>query len=157
MKKPVKLFFDECVSPRLPRILKQQHPHLKTTHLTEHYKSGIKDSEWIPRLAKESWVVITADAGIGSGHGKLPYLCAKYKITHLLITPPLHHLGYEHYKQAIISVLPQITLLPLLPKGTKVLLGFRTVRGKRHPDPHLSIDGRSFNAWCREHGVSENE
>jgi len=147
---PLRLFFDECICEELPRKLKElyteHYPQLEVKHYREDYQAGVKDSEWIPQLRKGDWLVITSDRGVRP-HAKLPHICAREKVTSLVITSTLLHLGYAKYKQAILCVWPQITQMPLLPKGTTVLLSLRKYYPKQ-PWPYLQINKKPFFPWC---------
>ncbi len=149
----MKLFFDECLSKRLPvqisQIYSEDYPDLKTLHLTECYEPGTPDEKWIPLLEKEKdWIVITADDGMGSNKAKLPLICAKLGITHIVMTPALHQSPYREHKQAILCLWPQFVFIPQPPKGTKISMGYKAFSGRNWP--HCKIEGKSLDAWCLE-------
>jgi len=152
---PLKLFFDECLSKRLPtRLIElylEDYPHLETTHLTNRYASGTKDSEWIPMLAKEDWILVTADAG-KSRQEKLPILCAEFEITHIIISSTILKSRYMRHKEAFYCLWPQIAQVPLLPKGTRI--SFRLHHYKHTTLPRLEIDKKPFAKWCDENDIT---
>lgn len=151
----LKLYFDECTCEELPKKLKElyseHYPQFEVRHYREDFEGGLTDSQWIPQLSND-WIVVTTDKGTQPNE-RLPLICDKNSITHLVITPTLLHLGYEKYKQAILCVWPQITQMPLLPKGTTVLLGLRKYYTDQ-PWPYLRIEKTPFFPWCSQHGIS---
>lgn len=50
---------------------------------------GQCDEDWIPRIAREGWVVISSDRGKGGlKRGMpLPRLCVQWRVTHVLLWP----------------------------------------------------------------------
>jgi len=156
----IKLFFDECCSPKLPgniiEAYKEDFPGIKTKHLTEFFKAGTGDPEWIAILEKEKdWLVITADRGKETRKPKLPLICCQLGVTHLSMTPALSHDGYSAHKHAIFSVWPQIVRIPLIPKGTRVSFGYRMTNRGLTRSPHLSIDQIPFDQWCENKKIPQ--
>ena len=75
--------------------------------LLEYYESGTLDPEWIKGIAEDGWVVITSDRGKKSGGDKLPRLCRKYQVTHVLISGKLHNSPqFEKIKAIIVRISP---------------------------------------------------
>ena len=149
MTKPLKLFFDECVStkfpPRLLELYSEDYPHLEATHLAEHFKKGASDAEWIPRAAKEGWIIVTRDK---RGSDKLPKLCEKYNATHMIMPGKLTTM---RHKAAFYCLWPQIVQIPLLPKGTRVFLCFRDNRYGTMP--LLETDNMPLSKWCKKNNI----
>jgi hypothetical protein len=155
---PLKLFFDECCSRRLARkiveIYAECYPDLETRHLSQLCALGTRDPEWLPMLEKEKgWIVLTADRGRDPKREKLPAICERLGITHISMTPKLVSEGYTIRKQALLTVWPQIIKIPLLPKPTRVSLGFRMVDNGLTRMPWLSIEQDAFATWCRSNNV----
>lgn len=153
----MKLFFDECLSKKLPQqiaqIYSEDHPDLKTKHLTECYAPGTPDDKWIPLLEKETdWVVVTADDGGGSKKAKLPIVCAQLGVTHIVMTPTLHQSPYKEHKQAILTLWPQILVVERLPRGTKISMGYREFSGRKWP--YMKIENKAFDVWCVDHQIA---
>lgn len=153
----MKLFFDQCLSKRLPihiaQIYSEDHPDLQTKHLSECYAPNTPDDKWIAILEKEKdWIVITADDGSGSKKPKLPIICAQLGVTHIVMTPTLHQSPFKEHKQAILCLSPQIRVVPRLPKGTKVSMQYREFSGRKWP--HLRIENKPFDVWCAEHQIA---
>ena len=60
-------------------------------HICDLFKSGMQDREWVPSLAGNNWVIITADAGKNSvKNDKLPSLCKQHELTHIVLGNRLH-------------------------------------------------------------------
>jgi hypothetical protein len=153
----LKLFFDECCSKRLARkvveIYSECYPNLQTKHLTDIcIGGGAEDPDWLSTLDKD-WIVLTADRGKKSKKQKLPAICGRLGITHISMTSHLIDAGYKAQKQALLCVWPEIMKTPLLPKGTKVSLGYRMINKGLSKVPWLSIEQKAFAIWCHEKGV----
>lgn len=63
MSASLKLLFDECCSPRLPRDLRdfyqRDYPGLQIRHLMDDWTAGTPDSQWLEGLRLDpSWIVI---------------------------------------------------------------------------------------------------
>jgi len=70
---------------------------------------GVKDGVWIPRAVEDGVdVIITADQGRQTKGDKLPELCEKYEITHVLLSGKLCDKGREVITFAIFSIWPKI-------------------------------------------------
>jgi hypothetical protein len=159
MLHPIKLFFDECCSPKLPRklveVYEEDYPLIATRHLTDIFKKGIDDQDWLSVLKNEpDWIVVTADRGKDSKKPKLPLICSKLGITHISMTPDLKNAGYSAHKQALLSTWPQIAMIPLIPRGTRVSLGYRNVNKGASKIPWISIDQVAFDIWCSERNIT---
>jgi hypothetical protein len=93
-----RLLFDECLGRPAVERLEQlvamgggEKPRIR--HVLEYAPPGTRDEDWIPRLAPEGWTVITSDGGRRPNKKrgeKLPRLCARYAITHVLLSPTVH-------------------------------------------------------------------
>ncbi len=92
------LLFDECFGrPSIDRLSqlvsvdKAEKPEIR--HIFDFAPSGTFDEVWIPNLATQGWTVITSDRGSQPNRNrgeKLPRLCARYAITHILLSPTVH-------------------------------------------------------------------
>ena len=106
MSPPLKLLFDECCSPHLPRELRdfyhRDYPDLQIRHLMDDWTPGTPDSQWLATLREDSsWIVITKDAGKNSAPEKLPLICHKWGITHIVFTAGIINKGFVTQKNAI--------------------------------------------------------
>jgi hypothetical protein len=151
------LFFDQCLSARLPAIVKQTYAEdcqggIRAVHLSDWFKRDEDDSVWIPMLTGEpGWIVITADRGGDPKKEKLPLLCSRHHITHISMTPNFHKAGYLVHKHGILMLFHQICGCLKLPNGTRVSLGFG--QWHRRDWPRLSIEGKPFDRWCYEKNI----
>lgn len=126
MSTTIKLLFDEnigkpLVDAMLPLLSKYRDPPVVEHLLDLLGRHGEKDKVWIPKLAEESWLVISADRG-KKGGSKLPLLCAHHKVSHVLIKGKLHNVRQFEKARAIIVVWPSLVDACTKPKGTRFLL-----------------------------------
>jgi hypothetical protein len=155
---PFKLFFDECCPKRLARkiveIYVECYPDLQTKHVTELFKAGDDEADFLPLLAEEkNWIVLTADRGKDPKKAKMPVVCGRLGITHISITSALLKDGYKAQKQALLCVWPEIMLLNRLPPGTKVSLGYRMVNRGLSKIPCLTVAAKPLAIWCQENQI----
>jgi hypothetical protein len=134
MSAGLKLFFDECCSPRLPRELRdfyqRDYPALQIRHLMDDWTAGTPDSQWLEALRQDpSWIVITKDAGKNSAQEKLPLICREWGITHIVFTSRIISKGFVTQKNAVAGVWEQLFQLHRLPPGTQVKLGETNQKG----------------------------
>jgi hypothetical protein len=147
----MRLYFDECCSKRFKDDLRaffaEDFPDLEVSHVLDYYDSGTGDSTWLKPLQEDpSIIVVTADVGRDPSKEKLPFVCKKMGITHIAFTATLINSGYTKQKSAIASVWEQIIeQIPRLPRGTKVKLGLRSLRGGEERF-ELRIGHRSLSA-----------
>jgi PIN like domain len=130
----MQLYFDECCSKRFKDDLRaffaEDFPDLRVSHVLDHYNPGTGDSTWLKPLEDKSVIVITADIGRDPSKEKLPLICKKLGVTHIVFSSTLINAGYTKQKSAIAAVWQQIVeQVPRLPRGTKVKLGLRSIRG----------------------------
>lgn len=143
----LRLLFDECCSPRLPRELREfyriDYPDLELRHLMQDWAPGTPDPDWLAPLREDrSWIVITKDAGTKSADHKLPMICREWGITHVAFTGGIINGGYTEQKNALTAVWKQLFLLHQLPPGTQVKLG----RGQSRGNPfafELRVGGKN--------------
>lgn len=93
-----RFLFDECFGKPIVEPLralvgmgKGEKPELK--HILDITASGTHDEVWIPQIAREGWTVITIDGGRRPNKQrgeKLPRLCARYNLTHVILSPAVH-------------------------------------------------------------------
>ncbi|HZM01689.1 MAG TPA: hypothetical protein VFC44_01585 [Candidatus Saccharimonadales bacterium] len=131
MNPPIKLLVDECLAPRvvedLEKMLKWDSPPPQIRHLTEYFKRGTRDDSWIPEIANEGWVILSADRGKKSGP-KLPAICVAYHVTHILVGPSILHLKQFQRIQLIISSWNEIRKCAEAPQGSRFALRLNSKR-----------------------------
>ena len=97
---------------------------LDAKHIYDFQMVGIRDEVWIPQVASEERVIITADAGKGGFKNgeKLPTLCVRFGITHVVLTPAIHHRRVIDKTSVLITVIADLLKLRLEPKGSRFSL-----------------------------------
>lgn len=66
---------------------------------------GVNDAEWVPQAADAAFdLVITTDQGRKKRGDKLPELCEKYCLTHVLVTAPVKARGIKFITMALLGV-----------------------------------------------------
>lgn len=65
-------FFDNCVSERITRAIEifEQGSEIKVEHLKDRFGEDAKDVDWIPIVAVERSIIITADHAQRKTRGK---------------------------------------------------------------------------------------
>ena len=123
MNGSIKLLFDECLGKPLlkdvQKLLAWDDPPPEFGHLLDYFTQGVCDSVWIPLVAKDGWVIITADRAKKSKKIKLPEICLNFKITHILLTGSIVRLKQSQKANAIIAVWEDIKKCPTAPKGSR--------------------------------------
>ena len=133
-----KLLFDECVGTRiiepLSALLDEHFSHVQVTlrHVLEFQQQGIHDEVWIPQVAEDEWIILSADAGKRGGKKKgrkLPMLCELYRITHIIMSSTLHHHSSFEKMTALFSVWPDLLDVPNAPRGSRYALRRQSAGG----------------------------
>jgi hypothetical protein len=91
-------------------------------HLLDFFTAGTSDAVWVPKIASEGWVVLTADRGKSSSKNKLPGICEQFKVTHILMGSSILHLKQNQKAHAIISVWEEIKKCNEAPKGSRFIM-----------------------------------
>jgi PIN like domain len=119
---PLKLLFDECVGKpvvdSLAALVSYTEPPPLVGHILDFVRQGTPDDVWIPRIAAEEWIIVSGDSGKRRRERKLPFVCKKYGVTHVLFSGKLHQWSSVRKVQAIMQVWDQIVELPSKPKGS---------------------------------------
>jgi hypothetical protein len=77
------------------------------------------DLEWIPKIARDGWVIVSGDRGKHSRLAdRLPIICAHYRVTHILLSPAINKRTGMFKLQAIMSVWSDILETCSAPPGT---------------------------------------
>src|SRR4051812_28060551 len=96
-------------------------------HVLDFQAQGVHDEVWIPQVAAEGWIIITGDRGKRGKQSKgekLPILCRKYDITHVMFSGTLQHKSGFEKNRAIVGAWPELVKLPGEPKGSGWLLRY---------------------------------
>lgn len=106
MSNSIKLFFDENIAPSIMVDLRiAVNCEWAFVHFQERFVLGDKDQDWVGSLKDEpGWIVLTADRGSRSRKGdKLPDICVKHGITHILLDSQIHHMRGPQKLEALIQ------------------------------------------------------
>ncbi|MHB1421905.1 MAG: PIN-like domain-containing protein [Gemmataceae bacterium] len=124
MSAKLRLLFDECVGkPILDAVAtylaaSEQKPDL--SHVLDFQQQGIFDETWIPRIAAEGWIVITADRGKRGGRSKgekLPFVCQQFGVTHILLSARVHEKTTFEKVRLLLQVWSEVADLVNAPRG----------------------------------------
>jgi hypothetical protein len=138
--RPIRIIFDECsISPKivaeLQAFYKRDWPHAELVHLIQRFKAGDKDPDWLARLQTDGeWIVVSSDKGKSDGGNtaaKLPLICQKSSITHIIISPSIDKGGSAAHRQAFSEIWPVLMRVGELPKGSRLTLRFQSCHIKR--------------------------
>ncbi len=112
----------------LVEFLKLSPHSVEAKHVTDFQFNGIHDEIWIPQIAADGYIVITADAGKGgTGKGeKLPRVCVVHKVTHLIFSTNVHRKKTFEKTTILIQVIDEIVKLACEPKGSRFQLRLTT-------------------------------
>lgn len=113
MTQELRLLFDDCLSKHaiaaLATLASYSDVELEVAHLATIQQSGKSDDEWIPEIAEKGYVVITTDRGKKpSRGGKLPFLCRKHGVTHVMLSAAMHRRNQFDKIRAILSLWPEL-------------------------------------------------
>lgn len=127
MTQALRLLFDDCLSKHaiaaLLRLAEFSRSPVEVAHLATINLEGCCDDDWVPRIAHEGYVVISTDRGKKISRGaKLPILCRRHKVTHVLLTGAVHQLNQFDKLRAIFCVWPLIVSAAESPRGSGYLL-----------------------------------
>ena len=123
----VKLLFDENIGKPLTDaiagLLRFYDPKPEILHILDLMKTcGVRDETWVPVIANQNWMVITADRGRQGSGRPLPWICKDFKVTHILFSGTLHNQRQFERARAIITLWPEIVQAYKGPKGVEYLL-----------------------------------
>ena len=128
----IKILIDENIGKPITKAIASlllyhfSKPIIK--HIQDFYEEGITDDIWIPQIALEKWIIVTADRAKKYGGAKLPSICKKFNVNHILISGRLHNEKQFEKARAIITVWPQILTIPDEPAGTRFALRFTSLK-----------------------------
>ena len=117
MPERLRVLLDECVSsPRAVTAIKtvldipEDSNPPEIVFLADFVgQEGMKDNVWIPKAAEAGYsLVLTADKGRKKRGDKLPELCRKHNLTHILIGSRLKEKGQRHITFAILGAWPSV-------------------------------------------------
>ena len=112
-----RFLLDECLGRPIVEPLSQliamgkgEKPVIE--HVLNLTASGTRDEVWIPQIARDGWTVITGDGGRTPNKQrgeKLPNLCARYGVTHVILSSAVHQRTAFERLLTVLSVWYQMT------------------------------------------------
>jgi len=123
----IKVLFDEnfgkpMISPLAALLSKSPFPPVAIRHILDFYSQGTPDSAWIPQIAAEGWILISADRGRRCGGPKLPLLCRQYHVTHVLLSGTIHSQSQYNKIVSVAAVWEDIVAAGEARKGSQYIL-----------------------------------
>lgn len=83
------------------------------------FGASANDRDFLPQLAEEGWVVVSADRGKNSAKSdRLPLICVELRITHVLFSRGAHKLTTFGKYRAIIDNWEDLAKTADAPKGS---------------------------------------
>jgi hypothetical protein len=118
----LKLLFDECLGKpavvALGALLAASGRAAELSHVLDYQSQGVPDQLWIPRLAPDEWIILTADRGKRCKGQKLALVCQQFSVTHVMLSAAIHHKKTLDKVSAVLHVWSEIERLPTEPKGS---------------------------------------
>ena len=95
-------------------------------HTIDLFGKGAKDQDWVPRIMNEGWLLVTEDRGRNSRQEeRLPQLCQRHSVTHVLVLPALLKRGGQFEKmRALLAVWPELLAMAEAQKGLRARLKY---------------------------------
>jgi hypothetical protein len=119
----IKFLFDECIGKpvvtQLAALVELSTDAVEFCHVLDFQKQGVPDTEWVPRIASEGYIVVSGDGGKRCGRAKLPRICAAHKVTHVIIGPSVHSMRSLAKVAVLLRVWDEILKLSDAPKGSR--------------------------------------
>lgn len=113
--RPAKLLFDENVPVLLVTKLnvfigQNGDFQADVVHLSQLFKNGQRDEEWVPLVLQHGWTVISGDTGKGrfKKGQPLPNLCIESGVTLIMLSRRVNQRKCHEKFLSVISVLPQL-------------------------------------------------
>jgi hypothetical protein len=148
VKNKFKLLLDECVGKSIAHAMRDlialSDEDAEIAHILDFQSQGVTDEVWIPRIAKENWIVLTGDrAKQSSKGGKLPILCKAFLVTHVMLSAAIHQMKSLDKERMILHVWHDLKKLVDAPKGSGYSLRLTTGRNSKlvkvyEPNPNLT-------------------
>jgi len=118
-----RILFDECIGqPTLDAvkaILGFSALDADVAHVVQLYGAGTLDDVWIPRAASEGWIIVTTDRGKQKSRGgKLPELCKRYRLTHVVFSAGANKMRAFQKQRAIVDHWEELVALTKEPPGS---------------------------------------
>jgi hypothetical protein len=119
----LRLVFDDCLSRiavnALTTLARFSRGTVEFAHLADFTTQGRLDDDWIPEIAGKGWVLVTTDRGKQpSRGGKLPALCRKFSLTHVMLSAAMHNKNQFDKLRSLFEVWPDLVKTSEAPPGS---------------------------------------
>jgi hypothetical protein len=134
--KVITFLVDECLGKpaveHLTATLTARYRQSKIAHsfrfasIADIVRLGTPDAQWIPRVEKRGYIIITSDRGRRgkpSKGEKLPLLCRRHGITYVMLSNALHHSNTQAKTAAIEQMFEELLGLAKARRGSGFWLG----------------------------------
>lgn len=128
----MRFFFDNCLSPQLPQILRDlgERDRHELVHLQEKFLPNTPDPEWIGTLGKErDWIIVSSDERISTSLANKA-AWHEARLTAFFFAPPFQDSHRMKQAEEILRWWPEIVRQS---KKTPAGHGFRLPMGGRDP------------------------
>lgn len=127
MSAPLRLLFDDWLSKHAVNSLREiaqfSRGAVEVSYLATLNCEGKLDDEWVPQLAGGGYLLITTDRAKKKSRGsKLPVLCRRSGLRHVMLSAAVHSLSQFDKLRAIFSVWPKLLNAASAPPGAGFLL-----------------------------------
>ena len=127
----IRLLFDETfghpIVQAMARLLSFHELKPEVRHLFDVAAPGTPDPEWVPAIVEGDWIVISADHGRRGGP-KLPWICRKLGVTHVLLKGQMIHRRQFEKARAVLVVWPEMVDVADAPRGSRYRIYFKADR-----------------------------
>lgn len=125
-----RLLFDECIGKPHVECLanlvafEQDEDRPLIKHLLDFQGQGVRDEEWIPRMAAEQWMLITADRGRKRrGKGEpLSRVCVREGVTHIILSAVVQRRRSFEKMLTVLSVWYEVLAAYEEPRGSRFVI-----------------------------------
>jgi PIN like domain len=125
-----RLLFDECIGrphvERLAQLIELEDEENRPTveHILNFQGQGVRDEVWIPRMAREDWILITADKSWRrKGKGEpLSRLCVRCGVTHVVLSQAVSKRRSFEKMLTVLSVWYEVLGLDAVPRGSRFMI-----------------------------------
>lgn len=127
MTPPLRLLFDDCLSKHavkaLVDIAQFSRGAVEVAHLATINCEGKLDDEWVPEVANAGYLLVTTDRAKKKSQGsKLPVLCQRNGLRHVMLSAAVHQMSQFDKLRATLTVWPKLIDASLAVPGAGFLL-----------------------------------
>lgn len=123
----MRLLFDECIGRGIYGRFKPQldalAPPIESIHALDYnQRQGLRDEEWIPRAAREQWIIITGDTGSKRLGVSIRAIMLECGVTGVYFGGGLQQSRADVKLAALMSLLPRLREIDAAPRGSQFRL-----------------------------------